>query len=65
MRKFLRALGALSLIVGLVLCLLGTLAFAAGELMFALPYVFLAPGLALAAVGGLALFLTRSNRARK
>ncbi len=45
------------LIMGLLLCLLGTLPD--GGLMFALPYFFLIPGIALTAIGGLMIFLTR------
>jgi hypothetical protein len=45
--------------MGLLLCLLGVLALPDGGLMFALPYFFLIPGIALTAIGGLMIFLAR------
>jgi hypothetical protein len=59
MRLACRVLGWLLLIVALPLILLGVLSLPAGGLMFALPFVFLIPGFALAALAVLLLFLTR------
>lgn len=60
MRKLARALSWLMLSFGLLLCLFGILALPDGGLMFALPYVFLLPGIAFAGIAGLVLFLTRA-----
>jgi hypothetical protein len=61
MRSFVRVLSWLTLGLGLMLCLLGVAALPDGGLMFALPYVFLFPGVLLAIVGGLVLFFTRAR----
>jgi hypothetical protein len=60
MKKTFRLLGSVFLILGLPLCLLGVLALPDGGLMFALPYFFLIPGIALTAIGGLMILLARS-----
>ncbi len=62
MKKVLRFLGWMFLILGLLLCLLGVLALPDGGLMFALPYFFLVPGIALTLIGGLLILLTRSKK---
>ena len=62
MRKTFRVTGWIFLLVGLFLCSLGVLSLPDGGLMFALPYFFLIPGLALTVGGGLALLLTRSKQ---
>jgi hypothetical protein len=59
LKKGFRFLGWLLLIMGLLLCLLGVLALPDGGLMFALPYFFLIPGIALTASGGFMILLTR------
>lgn len=59
MKKIFRFAGWLFLILGLSLSLLGVLALPDGGLMFALPYFFLIPGMALTASGGLMVFLAR------
>jgi hypothetical protein len=63
MRTALRILGGALLALGVPLCLIGLSTLPDGGLMFALPYVFLMPGLLLCAVGGLVLFLTRNRPA--
>ena len=60
MKKTVRFVGWMFLILGLLLCLLGVLALPDGGLMFALPYFFLIPGIALAAGGGFMILLARS-----
>jgi hypothetical protein len=59
-RTALRILAGVLLALGVLLCLIGLSTLPDGGLMFALPYVFLMPGLLLCAVGGLILFLTRN-----
>jgi hypothetical protein len=61
-KKTLRFLGWLSLVMGMLLSLLGVLALPDGGLLFALPYFFLIPGIALTAIGCLVLFLLRLTR---
>ena len=61
MRTLVRGFSWLMLGLGLLLCLLGILALPDGGLMFALPYVFLLPGIAFASIAGLVLFFTRST----
>lgn len=62
MKKIFRFAGWIFLILGFMLSLLGVLALPDGGLMFALPYFFLIPGIALTAIGGLMVFLTRSKK---
>jgi hypothetical protein len=45
--------------LGVLLCLLGIASLPPGGLMFALPFVFLLPGVGLVVLGGIFLFLTR------
>jgi len=59
MKKILRSAGWIFLILGLLLDLLGVLALPDGGLMFALPYFFLVPGIALTASGGFMILLAR------
>lgn len=47
---------------GLALGLLGVLSLPDGGLMFALPYFFLIPGIALTAAGGFMLLLARPKK---
>jgi len=61
LRALARTLSWLMLGFGLLLCLFGILAFPDGGLMFALPYVFLLPGIAFAGIAGLVLFFTRAT----
>ncbi len=61
MRTFVRVLAGLSLGVGLLLSLAGLAALPAGGLLFALPFVFLIPGVALTIAGALGLFLSREH----
>lgn len=65
MRTLARVLGWLMLGLGLLLCLFGILALPDGGLMFALPYVFLLPGIAFAGMAGLVLFFTRATPGRR
>jgi vacuolar-type H+-ATPase subunit I/STV1 len=58
-KKAFRFVGWLFLLLGLLLCLLGVLCLPDGGLLFALPYFFLIPGIALTASGGLLALLTR------
>jgi vacuolar-type H+-ATPase subunit I/STV1 len=58
-KKAFRFMGWMFLIMGLLLCLLGVLCLPDGGLLFALPYFFLIPGIALAAIGSLMVLLTR------
>jgi hypothetical protein len=62
MRTALRIVAGLLLALGVLLCLIGLSTLPDGGLMFALPYVFLMPGLLLCAVGGLGLWLARTPR---
>ncbi|MBN1895842.1 hypothetical protein JW906_15245 [bacterium] len=62
MRRIARVSGRIALFTGLVLILMGVLAWPPGGLMFALPFVFLIPGILLAAAGGL---LLRAGRRRQ
>ena len=64
MRSFVRFLAWLSLILGLLLCLVGLTTLPAGGLMFALPAVFLLPGIALTVLGALVLLFSRKRAAR-
>ena len=50
------------MIIGLLLSLLGVLALPDGGLMFALPYFFLIPGIALTLIGGILGFLAREKK---
>jgi vacuolar-type H+-ATPase subunit I/STV1 len=59
MKQILRFAGWIFLILGLLFDLLGVLALPDGGLMFALPYFFLIPGIALTLIGGLMIFLAR------
>jgi vacuolar-type H+-ATPase subunit I/STV1 len=54
-----RLLGWTSLVFGILLCLLGLASLPPGDLMFALPFFFLMPGIVLTMLGGLLLFFTR------
>jgi uncharacterized membrane protein HdeD (DUF308 family) len=58
-KKTLRFLGWLFLVMGLLLTLLGVLALPDGGLLFALPYFFLVPGIALTLSGGFMVLLAR------
>jgi hypothetical protein len=60
-KLILRLLGWLSLTLGLLLCLLGVASLPPDGLVFALPIVFLMPGVSLAVGGGLLLFLAREK----
>lgn len=57
MRKLAVGLGWILAVIGGALIMLGIAAWPPGGLMFALPFVFLVPGLALAAVGGILVWL--------
>jgi hypothetical protein len=57
-----RFLGWPFLVLGLLLTLLGVLALPDGGLLFALPYFFLIPGIALTAAGGFMVLLARIFR---
>jgi len=59
MVTFLRAMGWFLLLAGGVLCLMGLMTLPDGGLMFALPYVFLIPGLSMAFFGFLLLRIRR------
>jgi hypothetical protein len=64
MKKIFRFAGWTILIMGLLLDLLGVLALPDGGLMFALPYFFLIPGIALTAIGGFMVLLARVFKTR-
>lgn len=59
MVTFLRALGWLLLLAGAALCIAGLTTLPDGGLMFALPYVFLIPGLCMFFFGFLLLRIRR------
>jgi len=59
MVTFLRATGWFLLLAGGVLCLMGLMTLPDGGLMFALPYVFLIPGLSMVFFGFLMLQIRR------
>ncbi len=59
LKKAFRFAGWLFLVIGLLLSLSGVLALPDGGLMFALPYFFLIPGIALTVIGGFMVFLAR------
>ena len=61
MRRFARVLGWIMLAIAAGLILLGIQSWPPGGLMFALPFVFLVPGLVLGLVGGGLLWLGRSG----
>ena len=61
MRRFAATAGWVMLFVAAVLILLGITSLPPGGLMFALPFVFLIPGILLALAGGL---LVRAGRRR-
>lgn len=61
-KKAFRSLGWIFLLLGLLLDLLGALALPDGGLMFALPYFFGVPGIALTAIGGFMVLLARFFR---
>lgn len=58
---FLRALGWFLLLAGGFLCLMGLMTLPDGGLMFALPYVFLIPGLCMVFFGYLLLRIRRRD----
>lgn len=58
-RMIFQAIGWISLVLGILLCLLGLASLPAGGLMFALPFFFLMPGIVLTILGVLLLFFTR------
>ncbi|MDP1890891.1 MAG: hypothetical protein Q8K55_08345 [Gemmatimonadaceae bacterium] len=51
--------GRILLVLAALLVVLGIVSWPPGGLMFALPYVFLMPGVVLAVVGGVLLWLGR------
>jgi hypothetical protein len=59
MVTFLRAMGWFLLLAGGALCLMGLMTLPDGGLMFALPYVFLIPGLSMVFFGFLLLQIRR------
>jgi hypothetical protein len=59
MRVVFRVFGWISLAFGILLCIIGVASLPAEGLMFALPYFFLMPGIALTIIGGLLVFFTR------
>ncbi|MBU4524941.1 MAG: hypothetical protein KUA37_17765 [Desulfomicrobium sp.] len=59
MVTFLRAMGWFLLLAGGALCLMGLMTLPDGGLMFALPYVFLIPGLSMVFFGFLLLRIRR------
>ena len=62
MRKVIRFLGLGAAGVGVMLCLVGLLLLPERNgLFFAMPFVFLFPGLAFALIGGLGVLLTRNS----
>ncbi len=60
MRSVVRVLGWLCVALAVVLVVIGLTTLPSGGLMFALPYVFLIPGVLLGAAGGCLLWLGRS-----
>jgi hypothetical protein len=61
MRRTARVLGWIVLVIGAGLILLGIYSWPPGGLMFALPFVFLVPGLVLGLIGGVFLWLGSSR----
>ena len=61
-KRTFRIVGWMFLIIGLLLSLLGVLTLPDGGLMFALPYFFLIPGIALTLIGGILGFLAREKK---
>jgi len=59
MKRIFQSIGWIFLILGLLLDLLGVLALPDGGLMFAMPYFFLIPGIALTASGGFMILWAR------
>jgi hypothetical protein len=57
------ALGSTLLVFAAVLIALGAVTWPPGGLLFALPYLFLMPGVVLAVLGGMLLFIWRSAKA--
>lgn len=62
MRRSLYTLGWVMLALAAPLLLLGYLTWPPGGLMFALPYLFLIPGVPLALVGALLVLICRGSR---
>jgi hypothetical protein len=62
MRRVVRGLAVTALALAALLTVLGFAAWPPGGLMFALPYLLLAPAAILGVVGGGALWLTRPRR---
>jgi hypothetical protein len=63
MRRVAAVFGWIALALAVALILLAMLAWPPGGLMFALPFVFLIPGVFLALVGGLLLWAGGRSRA--
>ena len=64
MVTFLRVVGWFLVVVGVALCLAGVASLPDGGLMFALPYVFLIPGLCIAFIGFLLLQVRRRDSSK-
>jgi FtsH-binding integral membrane protein len=62
MHKVAGWMGWTFLIIGGALILLGVAAWPPGGLMFALPFIFLIPGVPLALVGGMLVWLSQRRR---
>ena len=58
---FFRALGWFLLLAGGIMCVMGLMTLPEGGLMFALPYVFLIPGLCMVFFGFLLLQIRRRD----
>jgi len=64
MRSCAHVIGCLALVGAAALVLLALLTWPPGGLMFALPFVFLIPGIALALVGGVLVWVGRRSAVR-
>ena len=64
MRRTASVLGWISLFIAAGLIILGILSWPPGGLMFALPFFFLLPGVALALIGGVLVWLGGRSSSR-
>jgi vacuolar-type H+-ATPase subunit I/STV1 len=62
MKRFSRIMGWTAVTIGVLLILVGIHSWPPGGLMFALPFVFLMPGILLALVGAVLVRMGRDSR---